>query len=140
MEFVRLYYDITKEIEILELRLMDLENELKVARKLCFSGQLPSDPLPVHLPLDKALVQYDNVVQKIQETSSRLAEKQLIKRRIEDNIRDFKGVEHQVAYMRDIQGKSLGKISDELGYSYSFISKISCRIKSAKRVKNKVAK
>lgn len=141
MDFVRTYYDITKEIEILELRLMDLENELKAARELCFSGTLPSEPNPVHVSLDIALKQYDAVVEKIRETSDRLAEKKLIRQKIEANIRDFRGIEYQVAYMRDIEGKPLYQIADELGYSYSFISKISSRIrKSAKRVKNKIAK
>jgi DNA-directed RNA polymerase specialized sigma subunit len=141
MNFVKLYYDITKEIEIYELRLIDLEAELKAARKLCFSGQLPSDPMPVHVPLDKALEQYDAVVAKIREVSDHLAQKKLIRQRIEQNIRDFQGIEYRVAYMRDIEGKPLYQIADELGYSYSFISKISSRIrKSAKRVKDKVAK
>lgn len=140
MNFVSMYYDITKEIEIYELRLMDLEQELKQARKIMFSGQLPSDPLPVHVPLDKALDQYDRVVAKIRETSDRLTEKKMIRQRIEENIKDFKGIEHQVAYMRDILDMPLSRIADELGYSYSFISKISSRIKSAKRVQNSFAK
>lgn len=141
MDFVRTYYDICKEIEILELRLIDLEDELKAARKLCFTGTLPSEPKPVHVPLDKALAQYDAVVAKIRETSDRLVQKKLIRAKIEANIRDFQGIEYQVAYMRDIEGKPLYQIADELGYSYSFISKISSRIrKSAKRVKDKVAK
>ena len=70
LEFVRLYYDVCKEIEILEQRLDDLEDELKAARQLCFSGTLPSDTMSVHVPLDKALEQYDAVVAR--ETSDRL--------------------------------------------------------------------
>ena len=137
MDFVRLYYDLTKEIEIYELRLIDLESELKRAHRLCFEGRLPSSPLPVHVPLDKAISQYDDVVAKIRETSNHLAQKKLIRQRIEDNLRDFKGVEYRVVFMRDIEGKPLSKIADELGYSYSYVSSISSRIKkSAKRVQN----
>jgi hypothetical protein len=139
MNFVKLYYDITKEIEIYELRLIDLEAELKAARKLCFSGQLPSDPMPVHVPLDKALEQYDAVVAKIREVSDHLAQKKLIRQRIEQNIRDFQGIEYRVAYMRDIEGKPLYQIADELGYSYDWIRKVSSRIKAQRRHK-KVAK
>ncbi|KEQ22320.1 hypothetical protein [Paenibacillus tyrfis] len=133
MNYVKLYYDITKEIEIYELRLEDLEGELKQARKLCFDGRLPSSPLPVHVPLDKALEQYDSVVSKIREVSEWLAQKKLIRQRIESNIRDFQGIEYQVAYMRDIMGMPLGKIADELGYSYSFISKISSQVRKCKK-------
>lgn len=135
MDFVKTYNDITKEIEILELRLIDLEAELKEARKLCFSGQLPSDPLPVHVPLDKALEYYDAVVEKIGETSNRLAAKKLILQKIEANIRDFQGVEYQVAYMRDVEGLPLYKIADKLGYSYDWIRKVSSRIKAQRRHK-----
>lgn len=137
MEFVKLYYDITKEIEILELRLDDLEDELKRARKVCFEGTMPSDGHEVHIPLDKALQQYDAVVAKIRETSDRLTRKKLILSRIEANIRDFQGIEYQVAYMRDIEGKPLYKIADELGYSYDWIKKISSRIRKAKNRKAK---
>ncbi|WP_127575273.1 hypothetical protein [Paenibacillus barengoltzii] len=135
MDFVKTYNDITNEIEILELRLIDLEAELKEARKLCFSGQLPSDPLPVHVPLDKALEYYDAVVEKIGETSNRLAAKKLILQKIEANIRDFQGVEYQVAYMRDVEGLPLYKIADKLGYSYDWIRKVSSRIKAQRRHK-----
>ncbi|MEF2969250.1 hypothetical protein V3851_26105 [Paenibacillus sp. M1] len=135
MDFVKTYNDITKEIEILELRLIDLEAELKEARKLCFSGQLPSDPLPVHVPLDKALEYYDAVVIKIGETSNRLAAKKLIRQKIETNIRDFQGIEYQVAYMRDVEGLPLYKIADKLGYSYDWIRKVSSRIKAQRRHK-----
>lgn len=129
MNFVSMYYDITKEIEIYELRLMDLESELKAARKLMFDGKLPSEPLPVHVPLDKAVEGYDVVVSKIRETADRLAEKKMVRQRIEDNIRDFKGIEHQVAYMRDILGMPLVSIAMELGYSIDWIKRISSRIK-----------
>jgi DNA-directed RNA polymerase specialized sigma24 family protein len=132
MNFVSLYYDITKEIEIYELRLMDLEAELKRARQLCFDGRMPSDPLPVHIPLDKALEQYDSVVAKIRDVSDHLTNKKLIRQRIEANIRDFEGVEHRVAFMRDIEGKPLSRIADELGYSYDWIKKISSRIRKAR--------
>lgn len=139
MNFAHLYYDLTKEIEILELRLMDLENELQAARKLCFTGMLPSDPQPVHVPLDVALGQYDDVVAKIRETSERLAEKKLVRQKMESAMRDFKGIEYQVAYLRDIKGLPLYKIAEELGYSYDWIRKVSSRIKAQRRHK-KVAK
>lgn len=128
MNYVKLYYDITKEIEIYELLLEDLEGELKQARKLCFDGRLPSSPLPVHVPLDKALEQYDSVVAKIREVSEWLAQKKLIKKQIEACVRKFSGVEHQVAYKRMIENKSLREIAAELGYSYQRVKKISMNL------------
>lgn len=128
MNIVSIYYDICKEIEIYELRLTDLEQDLKHSRKLCFSGQLPSDPLPVHVPLDEALRRYDEVVFKIREVSDALTEKRLIKQRIESSVRKFNGIEYQVAFKRLIENKSLREISSEIGYSYQRVKKISMRL------------
>ncbi|MNO23024.1 hypothetical protein D3C76_128160 [compost metagenome] len=135
MEFQQSYGDLCREIEILELRLDDLEQDLKRARKICFSGQLPSDPLPVHVPLDKALEEYDIVVAKIIEATSQLEVKRLVKSKMENNLNKFEGLEYQVAYMRDIQGLPLYKIAEQLGYSYDWIRKVSSRIKAQRRHK-----
>lgn len=135
LDFVETYNDITKEIEILELRLIDLEGELQSVRRLIDTGKLPSTPLPVYVPLDKVLQQYDNVVAAINETSSRLEVKKLIRKKVEENIKNFQGIEYRVAYMRDIEGMPLYKIAEQLGYSYDWIRKVSSRIKAQRRHK-----
>lgn len=132
MDFVRTYYDVTKEIEILELRLADLEDNLKHARKVLFDGKLPSGDQTVYMPLDKALKQYDAIVEDIRETSDRLTKKKMIRERMEDQIRSFKGLEYQVAYLRDIERMTLKAIAKELKYSEDYIKKVSSRIKKVK--------
>lgn len=129
MSFVKIYYDICKEIEIYEWRLQDLEQELRAARKVVFSGRMPSDGHAVHVPLDKALEKYDNVVEQIREVSERLAEKRAIRKQIEMSIRGFQGLAYQVAYLRDIENMTLKEIARKLGYSYDHIKRISSQIK-----------
>lgn len=111
---------------------MDLEEQLKAARKLCFSGQLSSDPLPVHVPLDKALEQYDDVVAKIREVSAEQERKKATRSQIDRLLKQFEGLEMRVAYMRDIERKPLQQIADELGYSHDWIKKISSKIRKVK--------
>lgn len=108
---------------------MDLEHQLKAARALCFSGQLPSDPLPVHVPLDKALAMYDDIVARIRDVSAEKERREATKRQIDRLLRQFEGLEMKVAYMRDIERKPLLQIADEIGYSLDWIKKISSRIK-----------
>ena len=133
MNFVKIYYDLTREIEVYEMRLQDLESELRAARKLIHTGMLPSDPQPVHVPLDKALADYDAVVAKIREVSEWLAEKKERRRQIEASIRGFEGIEYQVAYLRDIERMPLQAIAKRLGYSHDHIKRISSRIKKARQ-------
>lgn len=132
MSFVKIFYDITKEIEIYEWRLEDLEKELKAVRKVIFSGRMPSDKHTVHLPLDSALEKYDSVVSQIREVSDLLAEKRAIRKQIELNIRDFQGLRYQVAYLRDIENMPLKSIAHQLGYSHDHIKRISSQIKKVR--------
>ena len=50
------------------------------------------------------------------------------RKKIDEVIKGLTGLDAKVAYMIDIQEKPLQEISDELGYSYNWISKISSRI------------
>lgn len=49
------------------------------------------------------------------------------KERMEKQLKDLVGLEYRVIYMRDIEGKSLKKISEELNYNYQYIREIASR-------------
>ena len=51
------------------------------------------------------------------------------KKKIEEEIKKLEGLDKKVVYMRDIEGKTLKEIADELGYSEIYIKKISARNK-----------
>lgn len=128
-DWMSAYHDICNEAEILELRLKDLERQLKLARSVCFSGKMPSDfSVPCFIPLDKALEQYDAVKEKLLSCEQELTVKRELLREMDKRINRFRGIEYRVAYMRDIEKKSLYSIADELGYSYQHIRRISANI------------
>lgn len=124
---VSMYHDLCQEVEILELRLQDLEGDIKYSNKQVFKGVLPSTP-PVHIPFDKALISYDDTNAKIDETFEWLGQKLEARKQIQMILRRLSGVEAKVAYMRDVEDKDLKTIADELGYSHVWIKKLSQRI------------
>jgi hypothetical protein len=132
MDWRTSYFDLCKEIEILELRAADLEFQMNIARKVCFRGYI-SDQYS-RIPLDKALNTYDNIKDELLGTVTILEHKIKTKLQMEKHIDQFEGLEYKVAYMRDIQDKPLDIIADELGYSYDWIRRISGRIKRLQRI------
>jgi hypothetical protein len=131
------YFDLCKEIEILDIRAMDLERELRAILKQVWTGMAPSDPLPVHVPLDKSLHRYDEVRQAFCDLQEVLRSKRQAKEQIEKRMSEFEGLEYKVAFMRDIQRKPLNEIAEELGYSLSWIMKMSMKVKRLKEGRNK---
>lgn len=135
------YTDLCKEIEILDLRADELEKEARVCLRTVWTGEPPSDRSTyVHIPLDKALKRYEEVMQKLCDVQEVLRNKRIVKAQIEQRISEFDGLEYKVAYLRDIQGKPLDEIADKLGYSYAWIRKISYRIPRMKEQRrNKIS-
>lgn len=135
------YTDLCKEIEILDLRAYDLEQEARVCLRTVWTGEPPSDYATyVHLPLDIALIRYEAVMANLCDVQEVLRNKRVVKAQIEQRLGEFEGLEYRVAYKRDIQGKPLDVIADELGYSYTWIRKISFRVPRIKEQRrNKIS-
>jgi len=121
------YKDLCKEIEILELRASDLEFQLRIAKSVCFRGYVTDQYSRV--PLDKALTKYDDVKDELLAVVAILEHKQQTKAKMEQKMSEFDGLEYQIAYKRDIEGKPLYLIAEELGYSYDWIRRKSAGIK-----------
>jgi hypothetical protein len=51
------------------------------------------------------------------------------KKLTEEHLKKLEGVDYKVCYLRDIEGKSLQEIADELKYSLSYVEKVSSRNK-----------
>lgn len=137
--------DIILEIEILYLRLDDLEREYRHLYSLCFptktkltanySGMPGQSSQP--LPLGYAIKSLQKIQESLSEVTALIEGKKELLKAIKERMSKLEGVDHQVVYKRDVEGKSLQEIADELHKSYSLIAKISS--KNAKRVKDKVA-
>ena len=136
------YHDLCREIDILQERESDLEEQAVLAQRVVFSGEIPSDRHYCRIPLDKALSTFDDAMAALNEVREAITRKTLRKMNMEQHMGRFEGLEYKVAYLRDIEGKHLDVIADELGYSYKYIQNISSRVKrttiarSEKRVRN----
>lgn len=136
------YNDLCNEIEILELRASDLEFQMRIAKSVCFRGFITDQYSRV--PLDKALMTYDNVKDELLGVVAVLEHKIQTRKQIGKKMQQFDGLEYRIAYYRDVLHWNLDKIAEEMGYTYSWVSKLSSRIgksnlandgMSAKRVK-----
>jgi hypothetical protein len=121
-----LYQDLCREIDVYEIRIRDLEAEYKFWYKACHQGGFP---------LDTCLIRMKDICDRVEMYSRILDEKEKRRKEMEQHIAGFEGLEHRVAYMRDIQGMTLPEIAAELGYSYDWVKKLSARTKRTKALR-----
>ena len=124
-----LYHDLCREIDILKVRIHDLESEYQFWYKVCHGKA------KVHAPLDVCLKRMEEICDQVEEYSTLLENKEKARREIESRMSEFEGLEGKVAYLRDVKGMTLPEIAAELGYSYIWIKQISARI-NRKHTKN----
>lgn len=140
LDTIKSYRDLCEEIEIWEERLKAYEVQKEAVKKLAkLDGPQPITGIDYSQPNVQNTSQIDfftaiETINKInnhihlhQETIKRLNES---KAKIEKHINNLEGLDKKVAYMRDIQGKSLVEIADELGYSYDWIKEVSAKHKT----------
>lgn len=114
------YKDLLIEIDVLTSLRADLVRQLEQHHRVVWTGVVVGSR-PVHVPLDKALSQYNNVVERLTAIEEELAVKQALREDIEQKLSGLSGLAHTIGYMRYVEGKSLKMIADELGYSYGAI-------------------
>jgi hypothetical protein len=128
------YFDLCREIGILEIRCSDLEYQLKIAHSQLLSGKMPSDGHVVFVPLDIGLGIYDQAKANLLLCVTMLEHKKQTKEDIENRMTEFDGVTYKFLYMRDIEMKPLNEIADDLGYSLDWAKRISRKYARVKRV------
>lgn len=131
------YVDLLKEINILEMRLRDLNTDLNSAERAyqknlvkltaSYSG-MPSGSGTNIQAMDYAEILQEEII-AIERTLERKHE---TKREMEKEMGGMHSLERRVAYMRDVERKSLAAISIELGYSYDWIKKVSSKARRLK--------
>jgi DNA-directed RNA polymerase specialized sigma subunit len=90
---------------------------------------MPSDMHHCHISLDKALINYDDVIMKLNDVRDALGQLMECKKQMEQTIERFEGLEQKVVAMRDLQGMKLYEIAGELNLSYDRIRQISRKTK-----------
>jgi hypothetical protein len=133
-----LYSNLLAEIEMLEIRISDMEIEREYLRKSMYANApqfkgvvdyakeyVTGGLMP--LPLDKIIERLNKIDDSLNVLYQLLTEKKTSKERINIMLASLEGIDNKVVYMRDIKGMRLKEIAVELGYSLDRIKQISCR-------------
>ena len=121
------YKSICQEIEFYEILLQDAEIEYKRNRKVLIGGPKAK---PSHSPIEKQYEGTKDTISRYKEIEEVLKAKKELKRRADEVLNKFEGIEYQVAYKRFVEKKTLAEIADEGNYSLAWIKKVSQRINS----------
>lgn len=140
MDPVKSYKDLCEEIEIWKERLKTYEIQLKAIVKLAkLDG--PSDITAIdyskpyvdgtrQIGFEEALEMLHKIESHIFLHKQAIENMERYRKRIKARIKKLEGIDYKVVYMRDIEGKSLVEIAEELGYSHQYIKEISARNKT----------
>lgn len=140
METIKSYKDLCTEIEIWKERVKAYEAEIKALKKLA-KAYGPSEVKGIDYTqprVDKTnQIGFEEFIERLQKLESHIfihleaiANMEKSREKMEEKIKQLEGIDQQVVFMRDIKGKSLVEIADELGYSYQYIKEISARNKT----------
>lgn len=137
MEIIKSYKDLCEDIEMWKWRVEAYKAEIEALSKLAkVLGPGEVKGIDYSQPRVQGtrqigveefifrLRELQNHIYIHEEAISRMEES---RKQMEKRIGQLEGLDRQVVYMRDIEGKTLVDIADELGYGYDWIRKISAR-------------
>lgn len=137
------YKDLAAEVEILKIRIKDLETEHKRLRKMMFANapkgvgavdytktRVTSSKDPY--PLDEIVKRMNEIAEKLEPLYKLMEGKEETIKSMKEQIDKMDGLEQKIAFLKYIEGKSLFEISIKLGYSYDWIKKKSSKIGTKK--------
>jgi len=147
MEIYGTYDELCKEIEIYEECLSSYKSELRKLRRIMLRNGSPRmrlvsqiDGLPKGQgdkePFINLAQRYLDIENRINDIEDILDLKREAKARIELRLNGLKGLDYQIVFKRDIEGKTLKQIADELKYSYDWIRERSAKLKRIKPTTN----
>lgn len=120
------YNNLELEIEILKEQIKLAENNLT----FWFGKGIPFGSYGSHkFGINTALKQTDDSIDTINKLKEHLEHLEENKRKIDNRLKEFKGLEYQVAYKRYVEGKQLNEIADELNKSYEHIRRVHAKLK-----------
>jgi len=134
MKYTDSYNDICSGIEIHEQLIEAIDEEMIALNKILW-GNAPSEISAIcysGMPGGgKNYTSFDRLIDRAIKLSDR---RKLLKNLldnlkkqkdiIDSKLKELKGLQHKVAYMKDVDGKSLNKIAEELNYSYQYIREV----------------
>jgi hypothetical protein len=137
LEIFETYNDILLEIDIIQEQIKLTENGLRYWFGIKLNPEIKSAGIPFGAPgthrfgAIAGLIQADKTIESLNGLNERLEQLERAKKRIDDLVRQFDGLEYKISYKRYVEGKTLKETADELGYSYDYIREVMSRMKKA---------
>lgn len=136
MEILKDYANLLREIDHTKEQIKLAEYELKwwLGIDASTGEGIPFDSIGVFKHgLETAMTQTEKKRRTLNKLNERLDKYREHKERIEEHMKEFEGLEHQVAYMKYIKKMTLQEVADELGYSHAYIKEKSAKISKTYR-------
>lgn len=132
------YNDLCNEIDILEIREDEIKAQLSRVKQQMERNYAPASKLVASysgmpgsgfamMPFDQICGNILALEQELEDIRDVLSLKREARERMEDKMSNFDDLSQRVMVMRDIQRMPLHNIAKELGYSDSYIRKVSMR-------------
>lgn len=128
---MELYRDLLNEIDIIQIRINNLEKEYD----FWYDASIKPNTMEA-FPLDICLKRMEKICNQVEQYSTILDEKEQTRKEIEQRMAAFEGLENKVVYMRDVLRMTLPEIAADLGYSYIWIKQISARVRRKEHTRN----
>lgn len=147
----KLYNDLVIEIESYEWEIENatttrdkLIQQLEIRKPSDMKAQQYSD-MPKgcrdDTSMDRTLSRIDALTKRIDSYKEVLNSRARDKEKIEDDLTKCEGLQYKIFYLNRIKGYSLWRVSEEIGYSYNYITNINSEInKMIENSKNIVSK
>jgi hypothetical protein len=134
LEIFKSYNDLCLEIEVLKEQIQLTQNSLEywfgVKLNNPYSSGIPFGSNGVYrFGVNTGLIQAEKTIGALNKQNERLEQLENAKKRVEELLNQFKGLEYQIARMKYVEGKSLKEIAEELDYTYEYIRAVMSRMK-----------
>jgi hypothetical protein len=120
MNWKESYNDICSELRIVQIHQMEIQRRFDIVKRVMWSGSIPSSGGYCHIPLDKGLEKYDDIVAEYREIEEEITRLLSVKAAMESEMLKFNGLANVIQSKR-MQGLNYYQIAEELGYSYHYI-------------------
>lgn len=140
MDIMKSYQDICREIEIWEQFYESYTDQIKALNKLGktwgpseiqgIDYSQPQVQNSTQIGFETFLILLRDIQEKQIVCVEALLDLENKKNKIDDIIAQLDSLDKRVVYMREIEGKTLKEIAEELGYSYDYIREVSSRNKN----------
>ena len=132
------YKDLTTEIKISKIRLEGIKEQKDQLLKLMYASMpdelkaMTYSDMPKggrnDMSLDRIIEQLNRLDSMIFIEENILVNMEDTEKQIGDKLKEFTGLNYKIAYMREVNHRSLQEIADELGYTLGYVKNLSSKV------------